>query len=935
MALTFPRELRAEMFLGGQWRDISTAVRQNPAVVFTYGGKDESPKASPARCTFELDDGPGKGNGDYNPTNPTGQWFGKLGRNTPVRLALAYGNDAFTRTSASGWGSSPDMGAWSSFSSAGTVASDISANQGRHQITSTNAFTAQYLAGVSVKNVDTYVEFAFDTAVTVAGGNLEVANLMLRGQNTTTYYMLRVSITTAQAITLQLMVGSSQVLYGPVTVGTFWGTTAPMSIRFQADGNTFRGKTWRTSDGEPLAWGLEYSHGDVYGAGWVGIRSGVSTGNSNSKPVNFLYDNYTVRIPRFAGETSKMVPVSEVSLTTTGQHVNARTQVEASGVLRRLQQGSKVLKTPFERWITDANPFSVVEYYPLDEDIDAADRGQSPLTGKVVQLAQTSGVTPSGAFKWGEDAKRMSMDKALLIKSGGEVGLDVDSRGSYGQQVAFTWTHKLSAQSFGGCFMFLTNGDFINIEMNLNGLFTLTYYDVSATPHVMFNLVPGSWVNDDNQWYNVGVSIDRNIIGGNTTFVLAFEGQTVSTYSVTYPGIVSGQPMQWVFITADTDATYTMTLAHAATYSNDLFDGALGNDLSGWFRGALNGWAGEEAGTRFARMLPEEGVPYGLVGYPTVSPTMGGQGRKTILQLAQDCLDVAQGALFEPRGSTGLVLRNTASMTGQTPALTLDYSAGQVATPFRPTNDDQGVVNDVTAKRPLGAEYRYEQVTGPLNTADPGTNDDAVGRYDTTVTVNVQNDNGLGDAAGFRVQLGTVDSPRFPTLTVDLAASGVVSGAKTVPALDVGIGDLVVVSNASAARIYDDVRLIVRGYTETINTNRQHKITFNTTPADVFDGLILDDTTYSRADSSTSATAGTLTTTATSMSVSTTDSGDLWGSANVPFDVIVAGERMTVTAVTGATSPQTFTVTRSVNGVVKTHVAGETVRLFRPIHLVL
>lgn len=935
MALTFPRDLRAEMFLGGQWRDVSTSVRQTPAVVFTYGGKDESPKTSPSRCTFELDDGPGKGNGDFNPSNPVGQWFGKLGRNTPVRMCLAYGADAFTRTAASDWGTSPDMGAWSSFQSAGTVAHNISANQGRHQITSTNAFIADYLGSVSIKNVDTYVEFAFDTAVTVTGGNLEVANMMLRGQNTTTYYMLRVSITTAQAITLQLMVGSSQVLYGPVTVGTFWGTTAPMSIRFQADGNTFRGKVWRTSDGEPLAWGLEYSHGDVYGAGWVGIRSGVSSGNSNSKPVNFLYDNYTVRIPRFAGEVSKMVPVSEVSLTPTGQHVNQRTQVEASGILRRLQQGSKVLKTPFERWITDGNPFSVVEYYPLDEDIDAADRGQSPLTGKVVQLAQTSGVNPTGAFKWGEDAKRMSMDKALLIKSGGIVALDVDSRGSYSQQFAFTWTYKLSSQSVGAAYMFLTNGDFIFIDLNLNGRFALTYYDVSGTPHVIIDQVPATWVNDDAQWYNVGVSIDRNLIGGYTTFGIAFEGQSVVTYAPTYAAIVSGQPMQWVFVTADSDSAYTMTVAHAATYANDLFDGAAGNDLSGWFRKALNGWATEEAGTRFARLLPEEGVPYGLVGYPTVSPTMGGQGRKSILQLAQECLDVAQGSLFEPRGSTGLVLRNTASMTGQTAALTLDYSVGQVATPFRPTSDDQGVVNDVTAKRPLGAEYRYEQATGPNNTADPGTNDDAVGRYDTTVTVNVQNDNGLGDAAGFRVQLGTVDSPRFPTLTVDLAASGVVAGGKTVPALDVGIGDLVVVSNASAARVYDDIRLIVRGYTETITTNKQHKITFNTTPADVFDGLILDDTTYSRADSGTSTTAGTLTTTATSMSVATTDSGDLWGSINVPFDVIVAGERMTVTAITGATSPQTFTVTRSVNGVVKTHAAGEKVQLFRPIHLAL
>ena len=37
-----------------------------------------------------------------------------------------------------------------------------------------------------------------------------------------------------------------------------------------------------------------------------------------------------------------------------------------------------------------------------------------------------------------------------------------------------------------------------------------------------------------------------------------------------------------------------------------------------------------------------------------------------------------------------------------------------------------------------------------------------------------------------------------------------------------------------------------------------------------------------------------------------------------------------MTAVSGASSPQTFTVTRSINGVVKIHSAGETVELAQP-----
>ncbi len=55
----------------------------------------------------------------------------------------------------------------------------------------------------------------------------------------------------------------------------------------------------------------------------------------------------------------------------------------------------------------------------------------------------------------------------------------------------------------------------------------------------------------------------------------------------------------------------------------------------------------------------------------------------------------------------------------------------------------------------------------------------------------------------------------------------------------------------------------------------------------------------------------------TSISV-TTPSGPLWTTGEV-FDIMVEGERMTVTNVAGATSPQIFTVIRSVNGIVKSH----------------
>jgi len=54
-----------------------------------------------------------------------------------------------------------------------------------------------------------------------------------------------------------------------------------------------------------------------------------------------------------------------------------------------------------------------------------------------------------------------------------------------------------------------------------------------------------------------------------------------------------------------------------------------------------------------------------------------------------------------------------------------------------------------------------------------------------------------------------------------------------------------------------------------------------------------------------------------------------------PFDIKVGGETMTVTKITGSSSPQTFTVTRSANGVVKAQTTGTAVELAHPYYIAL
>ncbi|WP_432135879.1 hypothetical protein [Streptomyces sp. bgisy154] len=97
------------------------------------------------------------------------------------------------------------------------------------------------------------------------------------------------------------------------------------------------------------------------------------------------------------------------------------------------------------------------------------------------------------------------------------------------------------------------------------------------------------------------------------------------------------------------------------------------------------------------------------------------------------------------------------------------------------------------------------------------------------------------------------------------------------------------------------------------------------------DDLVLLDAAPAKTDTDGSELAAAVDESATSLTVEITD-GPLWPTtatypAEFPFDAVLGGERVTVTGITGSTSPQTWTVVRSVNGVVKPHAASTAVHV--------
>lgn len=346
---------------------------------------------------------------------------------------------------------------------------------------------------------------------------------------------------------------------------------------------------------------------------------------------------------------------------------------------------------------------------------------------------------------------------------------------------------------------------------------------------------------------------------------------------------------------------------------------------------ALTAFAGERAGVRATRLCSQQGISFDSIGSSSDTQWMGAQASASLLTLVDECIEADNGILYEQTGAIGLGFRTRVSLENQNPVLSLSYSGFNLAESLVPVDDDQYTRNDITVTRSGGSSARSVQSEGPLSVQQAPA---GVGRYDTAVTVNVELDDDLPDQAGWRMHLGTVDEARYPTVSVNLAhPTFVANPTLRAQVLAVRPGDRIAITSPPPWVPPDDISQLVLGFSESID-HFQHRITFNCAPESPWRVALLGDSTLCRLDTSGSQVAVEAAAGATSLSVATT-AGTVWTTSDVPFDAVVAGERVTVTAVSGATSPQTFTVTRAVNGVSKVLPVGADVRLYQPAILAL
>lgn len=923
--LGFPRVPYVELYLGGDWHNVVDDVRQDPGIVIERGRKNEAAKPTPSSCTFTLDNSTDHGDGDYTPRNPLGQWYPSFGRNVPVRVGLEAGVDDFDRTVASGWGTGA-LGAWSVFTAGGTVATSVASGTGRHSITSTNASAMTYLDDLSVRDVEVQVDVTISDA-DISGAAVS-AGIVLRGQDTANFMSVALVVNTDETVQLWLLSDPSTFATGAVNLSPiFTHSGQQWTIKAQVEGRTLRGKAWPSTFVEPLDWQGSAVIDEPYGAGWVGARSTVFSGNTDLKPLVFSYDDFRIRLPRFAGETAELTP--GMNLAKTDKWVD----VECGTLFRRLEQGESPVVSPMQRYIADnADDIGIFGYWPVEDGQFATELAPGlpthdpmrilrggvntkfseddtfpasaplPLFGTTEFRVVAPRHTRTGNYQW----------RSLLKIGGGQ-----DATAIFVYEFMFTgqaWRWHVQLEQDGSLSVRAWDGNGLILDDTGNGVLTdIPMYMQFALsqdgPDIDYDI---SYLRLDDppntvHFYEAGGTVVGKTLGTMTRF-----------------GVIGGVPDLGFPGPRDTVVGHLSVGAG----SSSLPAIVLADE---YFRS----FPGESVTRRNARLLTEAGLPAAAESdADSISAAMGPQQTDTLVNLLNEGADTDLGFLHEARGANVFAYKPIEALYVPVSLVTLDHDAGHLAPTFEPTDDDQTVRNDVTAKARRGSEARSTVTTGPNNVNDPGTTPGAVGRYDATVQTNPETQPQLASVAGWLTHLGTVDEPRFPRINIDLGADVFRADPDlTASVLDLDIGDALSVENLEDWHIFGTVQQLVVGYTEVFDTAYQHTIAFNTVPASPYRVGQLDDGAL-RLDLD-STLDEDLDTTETAVTVATPDLfGTLWTTdpAEYPFDLAVGGERMTATACIG-TGPQTFTVTRSVNGVVKTHSSGDAISLADPYYL--
>lgn len=619
---------------------------------------------------------------------------------------------------------------------------------------------------------------------------------------------------------------------------------------------------------------------------------------------------------------------------------DAWTAVEAYGLLSRIGQSSDPIRSALYRATTMAAP-APAAYWPL-EDADGSAKAVSgiggaplsPVTNVRYTLPDGTPIPPGGAPKFQQDGGVPGADKLVSFTDGGTLRGKLPIIPDTGYAIDFVFRFNpggndgtVSADIAG----WRESGTYVHFTVNVDPT-SITVFHSNAADDALLSFTGSATaaVNVyDGTPHHFRYTVSQS--GGNYLARLYIDGTLRATAVNFVPPMAGtvGHPTVIEFNPGEDRGEYMpVAIGHVTVWATATppatAPAAFGNP-------------GERAGDRLKRFGREQGWPVVVRNDVGDTMPMGPQSVDTLANHVAEIERTEDGMIVDQRGAIGLRLRTRSSQYNQTPRLAITAGTLEAIKSAVPDQDDLRVSNDVTIKNYDGTEARSVLASGPLSVQAPPN---GVGRYEQTVAVNADTRTvDLTALAGWWRNRGTVDQPRYASVVVFADKFGLAAAAGAVDA-----GDRITIDGLEPDLI--DLRVV--GVSETIEVDFR-MIEFLCEPYQLFDVGVYDDPS-SRYDSATTtvaapgAAAGAVT-----IPITSTNRNDAWvnpasidprtGAAYGQYDLMIAGERVTVTAASApvGTGPitQTLTVVRSKNGVVKALPAGAQVQLAEPARYAL
>jgi hypothetical protein len=904
-------------FLADSWVEITEDVRLESAhsgggIRIKRGKANESPIAEPTECDMVINNRSGK----YSEENPASPYYGRIGRNQPVRVAYSRVTDDFDRTVSNSWGSTPDWvdanddtrSGWP-WAIHGTAANfDVAAGEA----------TIQAASGFQSATFGVYASADVLVRMKVSNRTSEFGIVLRQNSPSATYYYtahikpdttdtLRIFRVTPSAATVD-----SASLPENIEVDTWYW------VRAQISGRRLRARLWQDGTAEPATWLVTKTDTE-------GPANGVPEPTGSVGVCCFggdalvTFANFEVNVWRAHTEVVSL-PV-KFDLSRTDRWVRLHTR----GVLQRLGQGRKALDSALSYHLRRYLPASAM-WYQLERDAasNAVAGGRAGVASGVTMEAPE--ITGAKALPGVAGVAHLSEDSSSWRGTAPDTA-DID-------EWSVLFFYQLDSNPGSDVLLFTVNstgtGRTFKVFLEADGDSRVDVYaadgvtlldSFTQTLYGTVEIPVGSWVANMLYVWSAGGTVNWSLNqirpGGVEIF---FE----------MGGAYTGSAGMFRQIQAHSSSVHTA--AGGLRFTQVMQYAGMFDFASPEFARAAAAYVGETNTERFGRLCDDVGVAWSIIGSSADGHPMGVQLPSKFLDLLEECAEVGSFNLEEDRNSMELVLHSRQSIYNS-PTLPLDVDQGHLSEPLDPAPDDQQTRNDVTVSRPNGGSARSVQTSGPLNVNPPEEDPDGVGIYDEAPEVNYGSDDELQGAADFRRSRGTIKVPRYPSLTLDLASAAYNEDpSMTARALDIDSGTLLEVVNPEAHP--GSLPQIVQGYEETID-QFDYDLVAVTTPAQVYQVGVSGYTTRVQPSSIVSA-APFLVGTDTQLICRRSDPDeDLWvptsdDAAVADFDVMVAGVRLHVTSITGSSDPQTINVDATPTNNVET---GFTIPVGHPITL--